>query len=97
MPGGSHEFDVHRLAALARLTLTPEEQSAYTRQLEGILALAALIQSVDTSGVPPTAQVNALEPVERADETTSSLDPATATAHAPGADPPWFRVPRVLG
>jgi len=97
MPGGSHKFDIHRLASLARLTLSPDEHTLYAQQLTRILDLASRVQSADTTGVPPTthAQVPAL--MERPDASQPSLAPAAATANAPDADDQWFRVPRVIG
>lgn len=97
MPGGSHEFDIHRLAALAGLTLDPGEEAALARQMDALLTFAARIQDAAAPADPADAPTDDLPPVERADRVTPSLDAATATAAAPGAEPPWFRVPRVLG
>ena len=97
MLGGSHEFDIHRLAALARLTLSPDEFTVYEEQLTRILELASRVQSADTTGIPPTTHAWAPALVERPDTSQPSLTPAAATANAPDADDQWFRVPRVLG
>ena len=45
--------DVERLARLARLELSEEEQDLFARQLSGILAYAEQVQRADTSGVDP--------------------------------------------
>jgi aspartyl-tRNA(Asn)/glutamyl-tRNA(Gln) amidotransferase subunit C len=97
MPGGSHEFDIHRLAALARLTLSPDELTVYTQQLTRILELASRVQSANTTGVPPTTHAWAPALMERPDTLTPSLAPAVATGNAPDTDHQWFRVPQVLG
>jgi aspartyl-tRNA(Asn)/glutamyl-tRNA(Gln) amidotransferase subunit C len=97
MLGGSYEFDIHRLAALARLTLSPDEHMAYAQQLTRILELASRVQSAETTGVPPTTHAWVPALVERPDASTPSLTPAAATANAPDTHDQWFRVPRVLG
>jgi aspartyl-tRNA(Asn)/glutamyl-tRNA(Gln) amidotransferase subunit C len=97
MPGGSHEFDIHRLAALARLTLSADEHTLYAQQLTRILELASRVQSADTAGVAPTTHAWVPAQVERPDTSRPSLAPAAATANAPDTDKQWFRVPRVLG
>jgi aspartyl-tRNA(Asn)/glutamyl-tRNA(Gln) amidotransferase subunit C len=45
--------DVERLAHLARLALTPDETSLFTRQLADFLAYAEQLQRLDTTGVAP--------------------------------------------
>jgi aspartyl-tRNA(Asn)/glutamyl-tRNA(Gln) amidotransferase subunit C len=90
--------DVERVAALAHLELTDDEKRLFTRQLADILSYAEQLQSVDTSGVPATAHVNA-HSAEREDEPKPSLPVSDAVANAPDAAPSagLFRVPRVIG
>ena len=90
--------DVERIAALAQLELTDEEKQLFTRQLADILSYAEQLQSIDTTGVPATAHVNAAQR-DRADEPRPSLSIDDALANAPdGAlDAGLFRVPRVIG
>src|SRR5437868_6269862 len=47
--------DVERIAALARLELTPDEVTLFAGQLTAILAYADQVQQVDTSGIDPAA------------------------------------------
>jgi aspartyl-tRNA(Asn)/glutamyl-tRNA(Gln) amidotransferase subunit C len=91
--------EVERIAMLAALELTVEEVEMFTRQLAGILAYAQQVQTIDTTGVPPTAHVLGNRPVDRADEVRPSLDREEALAAAPDASPSagLFRVPRVIG
>ena len=91
--------DVERIAALASLELTDEEAAMFTRQLGEILNFARQIQTVDTTGVPPTSHVLAGQPVDRDDEPVPSLDRTRALEGAPDAAPDTglFRVPRVIG
>jgi len=91
--------DVERIAALARLELTPDEKVLFTRQLADILAYAQQVQAIDTSGVPATAHVHTGQRTEREDEPHDSLSLADALQNAPDAatDAGLFRVPRVMG
>lgn len=91
--------DVERVAALARLELTPDEITLFTKQLGDILAYAAELQSVDTTDVPATAHVGDDRRDERPDEPRPSLSIADAIANAPDGAPEagLFRVPRVIG
>jgi aspartyl-tRNA(Asn)/glutamyl-tRNA(Gln) amidotransferase subunit C len=90
--------DVERVAALAHLELTDAEKQLFTRQLADILHYAEQIQSLDTTGVPATAHVNAVQH-ERDDVPAPSLSVADAIANAPDGAPDagMFRVPRVIG
>ena len=91
--------DVERVAALAALELTEDEVETFTRQLAGILEYARQVQTIDTTGVPPTAHVLAGRPVDREDEVRPSLDRHEVIAAAPDGSPATglFRVPRVIG
>jgi aspartyl-tRNA(Asn)/glutamyl-tRNA(Gln) amidotransferase subunit C len=90
--------DVERIAALAHLELTDEEKQLFTRQLADILSYAEQLQSLDTTGVPATAHVNAAQ-LDREDEPRPSLPVEAAVANAPDGAPEagLFRVPRVIG
>jgi aspartyl-tRNA(Asn)/glutamyl-tRNA(Gln) amidotransferase subunit C len=99
MPGELTKVDVDHIAALARLTLSAEEQELYRRQLAEILNYARQVAAVDTRGVPPTTHALSLEPSERPDAAGPSLAPSDALANAPEADREagLFKVPRVIG
>lgn len=92
------DFDVTRIAALARIELTPEEIELFSRQLTDILAYADAVQQIDTTGVPPTSHAGAGEPIWRDDVVQPSLDRERVLAEAPGASPRagLFKVPKVL-
>jgi len=91
--------EVERIAALAALELTAEEVEMFTRQLAGILEYAQQVQTIDTTGVPPTAHVLGNRPVDRPDELRPSLERDEVLAAAPDPSPAagLFRVPRVIG
>jgi len=92
------DIDVSRVAALARLELTPEETALFTRQLSEILAYAEAVQQIDTTGVPPTAHAGAGEPIWRDDVVVPSLDRDVVLKEAPEASlsAGLFKVPKVL-
>lgn len=98
MAGTPPHIDVARVAALARLELTPDERVLFTKQLSDILAYAEAVQQIDTTGVEPTAHAGALDPVWRDDVVEPSVDRDTVLAAAPGASPRagLFKVPKVL-
>src|SRR4029079_3287801 len=89
---------VLRIAELARLELTPDEVTLFTRQLADILEYVQQIQGLDTAGVEPTSHaIN--RPAERSDDPVPSLARAEALANAPDAatEAGLFKVPRVIG
>ena len=101
MPDKLTRQDVERIAALARLELSPDEVSLFAGQLAEILTYAESLQRVDTSGVPPTAHIavpTALAPL-REDEPRASLARETLLQQSPAADidAGLLKVPRVLG
>jgi aspartyl-tRNA(Asn)/glutamyl-tRNA(Gln) amidotransferase subunit C len=90
--------DVERIAALARLELTPDEVTLFAGQLTAILAYADQVQQVDTSGVAVDAAANPPD-TARDDGPAGSLDRDVILSQAPAADrgAGLFKVPRVLG
>src|SRR4029078_7908649 len=54
MPAPLARTDVERIAELARLELTPDEVTLFTRQLAYILEYVEQIRGLDTTGVEPT-------------------------------------------
>lgn len=90
--------EVLRIAALARLELTPEEVDLFGRQLAHILEYVEQIRGLDTSGIPPTSHVLS-QAIDRPDEPRGTLPRHDALANAPDAAPQagLFKVPRVFG
>jgi aspartyl-tRNA(Asn)/glutamyl-tRNA(Gln) amidotransferase subunit C len=91
--------DVERIAALARLELTPDEVTLFAGQLTAILAYADQVQRVDTSAVPMAPAPDPAGTAMRDDEPVGSLDRDVLLDQAPAADRAagLFKVPRVLG
>jgi aspartyl-tRNA(Asn)/glutamyl-tRNA(Gln) amidotransferase subunit C len=89
------EREVERIARLARLAPTPAERRQLAEELGQILAFAAAVASVDTSGVEPGADWLVQEPLERPDEPRPSLATGAALANAPEQADGLVLVPRV--
>jgi len=88
--------EVLHIARLARVALTEAEITRLSEQLSSILENFEVLQQVDTTDVPPTAQSVALLSVMREDEVVSSLPQEDILANAPRREGDCFRVRAVL-
>ena len=88
--------EVEHVAALARLGLTEEEKERLSQQLSSILEHISVLQRLDTSAIPPTAQVIEIANVLREDEVRPSLDRERLLANAPRHVEGFFAVQAVL-
>ena len=93
--------DVEKIAALARLELTPEETDSFTQQLGSILEYIDKLNELDTADVPPMSHCSTAgsdtEYARRDDAVTPSLGRQTATENAPDSEDGYFKVPKVIG
>ena len=96
--------DVRRVAELANLELTLEEEPRMQRDLNAILGHIAQLNELDTLGVPAMAQVgemlggapNVNGVALREDAVRPSVDRALVMAAAPETDGRFFKVPKVI-
>ncbi len=88
--------DVEHVAALARLGLDESEKERLREQLSSILGHIGTLEELDTSAIPPTAQVVDLTNVWRDDETRSSLLRDAVLANAPRRAEGYFVVHAIL-
>jgi aspartyl-tRNA(Asn)/glutamyl-tRNA(Gln) amidotransferase subunit C len=89
--------EVLHIALLARLGLTETEVNRLSEQLSNILENFEVLQQVDTTDIPPTAQAIPLQNVmRRDDEVTPSLPQSQILANAPRRQENFFRVKAVL-
>jgi len=89
--------EVLHIALLARLGLTETEVNRLSEQLSNILENFEVLQQVDTTDIPPTAQSIPLQDVmRRDDEVTPSLPQSQILANAPRRQENFFRVKAVL-
>lgn len=89
-------FDIHHIAQLARLTLSPETEAELKPQLEQILGYVEALDSVDTGSVDGFGLSDA-DTAWRADEPREAGDPAKRVALAAKSRDTLFFVPKVIG
>ncbi len=77
------KIDVVKVAKLANLPLSEDEEEKYSRQLSKILDYIDQLNKVDTSKVEATFNVTANQNVMREDEADKSLSQAEALMNAP--------------
>jgi aspartyl-tRNA(Asn)/glutamyl-tRNA(Gln) amidotransferase subunit C len=87
---------VEHIARLARVGVTDQDVERFQAQLSTILDHFEALQSIDTTGVPPTAHTLPLVNVERGDNPRPSCPTDTILANAPRRDGGFIRVRRVL-
>ena len=88
--------DVRKVAYLARLSFSPEEEARLAEDLSRILEYAQKLSELDTEGVPPTSHVLPIHNVFREDVVTPSLPQDELLANAPSRWRGFFRVPKVI-
>ncbi|WP_158944643.1 Asp-tRNA(Asn)/Glu-tRNA(Gln) amidotransferase subunit GatC [Granulicella sp. S190] len=96
--------DVRRVAELAHLELTVEEEPRMQHDLNAILRHIDQLNELDTDGVPAMAQVGGIlgdatlswgEQL-RLDAIRPSIDRAEVMSSAPETDGRFFKVPKVI-
>jgi aspartyl-tRNA(Asn)/glutamyl-tRNA(Gln) amidotransferase subunit C len=90
------QFDIHYIAHLARLSLTPDEEKKLSAQLGNILGYIEKLKELDVSNVEPTAHAVPLINVTRADEIRNSLSNEDALRNAPAKANGLFMVPKIV-
>lgn len=88
---------VHKVALLARLELTPEEEEKFTTQLGSILEYFEQLAELDVSKVQPTTRAIDVSNVTRSDELKPCQDREPILNCAPDRDEDFFKVPQILG
>jgi aspartyl-tRNA(Asn)/glutamyl-tRNA(Gln) amidotransferase subunit C len=88
--------DVEHVAHLARLGLSDEELGRLEGQLNHILDQYAILASVPTDHIAPTAQTIELENILREDVVRPSLPVEDVLAGAPARDGDFVVVPAIL-
>ncbi|HLZ27749.1 MAG TPA: Asp-tRNA(Asn)/Glu-tRNA(Gln) amidotransferase subunit GatC [Chloroflexota bacterium] len=88
--------DVQYVARLARLGLSDDEMDQLTSELDHILDAMQALRELDTSAIPPTAQVIPLRTVMRDDVARPSWPVEDILRNAPATREQQFLVPPVL-
>lgn len=88
--------EVSRVAILARLRLTDDEETQITDQLGEILGYVDKLRQLDTDNVEPFSHAMGPANTLREDRVTNQPDPDALLANAPDRDGTFFKVPKIL-
>jgi aspartyl-tRNA(Asn)/glutamyl-tRNA(Gln) amidotransferase subunit C len=89
-------IDIHHVAKLSRLTLTPEEATHYQQQLSSVLDYIATLTAHDLGEVQPTAHAMPVHDVMRVDECRSGFSQEECLSNAPKRVGDQFQIPKVI-
>jgi aspartyl-tRNA(Asn)/glutamyl-tRNA(Gln) amidotransferase subunit C len=87
---------IHKVALLARLALTPEEEAQYTTQLGSILDYFEQLSELDVTDVEPTTRAIDMSNITRVDELKVWGDRDAILENAPDQDGDFFKVPKIM-
>ena len=90
------KIDVKKIAKLANLPLTDEEEEKLGEQLSQTLDYVNKLEEIDTKNVGPTSQVTGLENVTREDEVTPSLTQDEALENVKSSYKGFVKVKAIL-
>jgi aspartyl-tRNA(Asn)/glutamyl-tRNA(Gln) amidotransferase subunit C len=91
------QAQVHKVALLARLALTPEEETQFASQISGILDYVEQLSELDTTGVKPTTRAIDASNITRKDHQETDTNREGILDCAPDRDGDFFKVPRIMG
>ena len=87
---------VRKVANLARLELTPEEEAQFTTQLVSILEYVEQLSELDVTNVSPTTRAIDVSNVTREDNLQPYPDREAILNGAPEQEGEFFKVPKIL-
>jgi aspartyl-tRNA(Asn)/glutamyl-tRNA(Gln) amidotransferase subunit C len=87
---------VARIATLARIKLSPNQQSAMAQELSGILDWIAQLDEVDTRATEPLRSVMDISTAWRADVVNDGERAEDVLRNAPDRHGAYFVVPKVV-
>jgi aspartyl-tRNA(Asn)/glutamyl-tRNA(Gln) amidotransferase subunit C len=87
---------VRKVALLARLELTAQEEEQFTTQLGSILEYFEQLSELDVTDVQPTARAIDVSNVTRSDELQPYSDHQSILNSAPDQEDGFFKVPQIL-
>jgi aspartyl-tRNA(Asn)/glutamyl-tRNA(Gln) amidotransferase subunit C len=88
--------EIHHIAGLAKLRLSPEQISQFSGQLARILDYMQQLNQLDTSRIAPTYHALERGAGLREDEVRAGLDIDQALSNAPQHDGRSFVVPKII-
>ena len=87
---------VRKVALLARLELTSEEEEQFTAQLGDILDYVEQLSELDVTDIPPTTRAIDVSNVTREDNLQPYADREAILESAPEQEGEYFRVPKIM-
>jgi len=87
---------VRKVAHLARLELTAEEEARFTSQLGSILEYFEQLSELDVTNAPPTTRAIDVSNVVRQDELEPYPNREAILACAPEQEGDFFKVPKII-
>ena len=88
--------EVKRVATLARLELSPEEEDLLTHQLDKIFQYMEKLDQLDTTTVEPLAQVGEITNAFREDRVVNRPATDALLSNAPAREQNFFKVPKII-
>ncbi|MGY6528950.1 MAG: Asp-tRNA(Asn)/Glu-tRNA(Gln) amidotransferase subunit GatC [Cyanobacterium sp.] len=89
--------EVKKVANLARLEISEQEEQEFGSQLNAILEYFDQLSELDTSEVEPTTRAIDVSNIMRTDAQTTYEDRESLLDNAPSRDDDFFRVPKIMG
>jgi aspartyl-tRNA(Asn)/glutamyl-tRNA(Gln) amidotransferase subunit C len=87
---------VHKVALLARLELTPEQEEKYAIQMSSILDYFEQLSELDTTDVEPKTRAIDMNNITRSDEQSAYQNLEGIYAAAPDRETDFFKVPKIM-
>jgi aspartyl-tRNA(Asn)/glutamyl-tRNA(Gln) amidotransferase subunit C len=88
---------VKKVANLARLQLSPEEEEKFTTQVGDILNYVEQLSELNTDDVEPTTRAIDVSNVTRKDILQPYPDKEALLKQAPAQEGDFFQVPQIMG
>lgn len=88
--------EARHVALLARLALSPQEEEAFTDQLDEILTYIEKLGELNTNAVEPTAHAVEVPTPLREDQVRNQADVEALLRNAPERDGAFFKVPKII-
>ena len=88
--------EVKRVATLARLELSPEEEDLLTTQLDKIFQYMEKLDQLDTTTVEPLTQVGEITNAFREDRVVNRPSTDALLSNAPAREQNFIKVPKII-
>lgn len=88
--------EVQRLATLARLEFTPEEEAELITQLDTMLTYVEKLNQLNTDGIEAMTHAVEVPSPMREDRVTNQPDTDALLQNAPAREGDFFKVPKII-